>query len=584
MLKRRKHLAYLLIFALILTTVLSALPTMAAGVEKADVIIAFKNQPGPSEAALLKGLGGTVKHTYHIVPAMAASLPQAAIDALSKNPKVLRIEPDVEAFALADAYPWGITKIGANSVQAGGNTGNGVKVAIIDSGVDYTHPDLAGRYKGGWDYVNNDSDPMDDNGHGTHVAGTVAAVINNEGIIGVAPEVDIYALKVLNSSGSGSFSNIIKAVEWCVDNGIQITNNSYGSSGDPGTTVKLAFDNAYASGVLHVAAAGNSGRANGTGDNVGYPAKYASVVAVAATDSKDARGSFSSTGPAVELAAPGVSILSTVPGGGYATWNGTSMASPHAAGAAALVIASGVTGPDSIRIRLQETAKDLGTAGRDSWYGYGLVDTLKATEAATPPPANTAPTVTITSPADGFTTTAGTSVSFSGTATDAEDGTLTGTLTWTSSIEGPIGTGGTFSRALTEGTHTITASASDSGGLSSQASITVTVTAQDDQTQSVSVKSVDYKTEGGKNSSAHLVVTVNLENSLAQPVSGAVVAFTLYKDGKAYATASGTTDAAGKVVYKAANAKAGTYSTIVTGITSGLTWDGTTPDNQFVKK
>jgi hypothetical protein len=213
-----------------------------------------------------------------------------------------------------------------------------------------------------------------------------------------------------------------------------------------------------------------------------------------------------------------------------------------------------------------------------------LVDAVKATEAVAPPPANTAPTVTITSPADGFTAAEGTAVTFAGTATDAEDGNLSNALLWTSSIDGPIGTGGAFNKVLTVGTHTITTAATDSGGLNTQASITVTITAQDDQNQTVSVKSVGYSTEGGKNNSAHLIVTVTLENELAQPVSGTAVTFTLYKDGKAYANASGTTDASGKVIYKATNAKAGTYSTTVTGITTALFWDGTTPPNEFVKK
>jgi len=221
---------------------------------------------------------------------------------------------------------------------------------------------------------------MDDYGHGTHVAGTVAAEDNGEGVVGVAPEAELYALKVLNSNGSGSFSDVIAALQWCVDNGIQVTNNSYGSSGDPGETLEIAFDNAYYDyGIIHVAAAGNSGNPPGTGDNVGYPAAYESVIAVAATDQNDERAQSSSTGPDLELSAPGVAIKSTLLGGGYGEKSGTSMASPHVAGTAALAWAVDPTYSNSaVRTQLQNTADDLGATGGDSEYGYGLVNAAKA--------------------------------------------------------------------------------------------------------------------------------------------------------------------------------------------------------------
>ena len=163
-----------------------------------------------------------------------------------------------------------------------------------------------------------------------------------------------------------------------------MTNNSYGDSSVP-VAVWDAFDSAEAAGVLHVAAAGNSGNAGGGGDNVIYPARFASVIAVAATDESNSRASFSSTGPAVELSAPGVSIYSTIPGGGYGSGDGTSFASPHAAGAAALVISAGVVDAngngrtnDEVRAILTQAADDLGAAGRDALYGWGLVNAARA--------------------------------------------------------------------------------------------------------------------------------------------------------------------------------------------------------------
>jgi len=368
---------------------LASLSTLFAAEPPTDVLIAFTAQPGPAEIALVRSHGGSVKRTFTLVPAVSASVPAAAINGLSNHPRVTAVEIDglFHAITLSEAEvqaeldsTWGVKRIGAGTVHAepeGSGLGNGVLVAVIDSGIDYTHPDLAENFSGGYDFVNSDADPMDDNGHGTHVAGTVAAVLDGKGVVGAAPEARLYGLKVLNASGSGSFSNIIAALEWCVENGIAVTNNSYGAGSDPGTIVRQAFDNSAAAGVLHIAAAGNSGNTPGTGNNVGYPARYDSVIAVAATTKTDARASFSSTGPTVELAAPGVAINSTLRGGGYGSYNGTSMASPHVAGVAALLSAFGASGAD-IRTILQQTATDLGAAGRDNHYGFGLVNAEEA--------------------------------------------------------------------------------------------------------------------------------------------------------------------------------------------------------------
>jgi subtilisin len=371
---------------------------------QSKVIISFKSPPTAADIAAVQRAQGKVKHVYNIIPSVAAEIPTAALRGLAQNPRIDLIEEDVEVHAWdhgtapAGEYEntWGVSHIGtAYSHNALGVSGKGVKVAVIDSGIDYTHADfwysvtgqdgsviLQTSYSGGYDFVNKDNDPMDDNAHGTHVAGTVAAALNGSGVVGAAPGVKFYGLKVLGANGSGSFSDVIAALDWCVQNGIHISNNSYGSSRDPGTQVRNAFANSAKAGVLHIASAGNSGTPSGKGDNVGYPAKYDTVVAVAATDQQDRRASFSSTGSAVELAAPGVGVLSTVPGGSYASYNGTSMASPHVAGVAALVWealagrdvdGNGVFNKDDVRAYLQRTAVDLGTKGRDSHFGFGLV-------------------------------------------------------------------------------------------------------------------------------------------------------------------------------------------------------------------
>lgn len=399
---RKISLFFIIILALLLvfnTTAVSA----ATPHEKVNVLIGFQQQPGPSEEGLIRSLGGNIKFTYHIIPAIAASVPETAIQGLSRNPRVTVIEPDATIRAI-DAEldnSWGVERIGAGTIHDSGNKGTSAAVAIIDSGVDYTHPELAANYAGGYDFVNLDDDPMDDNGHGTHVAGTIAALDNDndEGVVGVAPETQFYALKVLDEQGYGSFSNVIAALDWiCGDYGnppkAQITNNSYGSLGYPGSLTELAFDFAYELwGVLHVAAAGNSGLPSGIGDNVEYPGRFASVIAVAATDQNDIRASFSSTGLDVELAAPGVSILSTYLNHGYAWGSGTSMASPHVTGTAALVVASGIKDTnhngfinDEVRERLIDTAYDLANSGHDNEYGWGLVDAALAAQVTNPPP------------------------------------------------------------------------------------------------------------------------------------------------------------------------------------------------------
>ncbi|MBC8468184.1 MAG: S8 family peptidase [Planctomycetes bacterium] len=497
----------------------------AGGPERVPVFIGFRQTPGPSEQALVRSHGGAIKYSYHLVPAIAASIPEPAIEGLRRNPNVTYIEPVIKVYAV-DAEldnTWGVKHIGVGTVHESGNTGAGVKVAIIDTGIDYTHPDLDDNCTDenddgiidGYDFVNDDDDPMDDAGHGTHVAGTVAAEDNGEGVVGVAPGANLYALKVLGASGGGDYSDVIAALQWATVNGIQVTNNSYGSSGDPGTTVEAAFNNCPA---VHVCAAGNNGNPPARGDNVIYPARYASCIAVAATDTSDSRANWSSTGPDVELSAPGVAINSTLLGGGYGEKQGTSMASPHVAGVAALVIASDITYV-SVRTRLQDTADYLGDPLK---YGWGLVNAAEAAGVSEPPPNNT-PTVSITSPADGSTFDSGATISFLGTASDPEDGDLTETLIWTSDKDGKIGTGGSFSTTtLSDGNHTIIATVTDFGGATGSASISITVGTSTPPSGVMHVADIAMSLKrAGKNVNA--IATVTIVDADGDPVADALV-------------------------------------------------------------
>lgn len=363
------------------------------------VLIGFRRKPLDEDKDLIIRHQGKIKYIYTLIDVIAAKIPQTAIDALRRNPNIEYIENDEKVVCdtnnstnitsqigeiypmdiniLQQIVPWGIEKIGAIQVHPY-TKGFPIKIAVIDTGIDYTHPDLSLNYKGGYNFISNTSDPMDDNNHGTHIAGTIAALDNDIGVIGVAPEAYLYAAKVLDSIGSGYISDVIAGIQWSVNNYMRIANMSLGSR-VPNRSLKNACDNAYNQGLLIVAAAGNSGNSSGTGNNIDYPARYDSVIAVAATDINDKRATFSSTGPAVELSAPGVNINSTLRNNRYGTASGTSMATPHVTGTAALILAYNPSLTNiQTRVRMQITTIDLGISGKDNLYGYGLVNATKA--------------------------------------------------------------------------------------------------------------------------------------------------------------------------------------------------------------
>ena len=283
---------------------------------------------------------------------VAIDAPREVIDQLRMLPYVKRVVSDAPMHALAEGA--NITLINAPKVWTSlGSRGNGVTVAIIDTGIDYRHPALGSGFgpgfkvKGGWDFVNNDADPLDDAGHGTHVAGIVAG--QSDVITGVAPDVSLIAYKVLGSTGSGSESNVIAAIERAADpnqdgntaDHVDVANLSLGGGGNPDDPGSVAIDNATAAGVTFAIAAGNSGSSFHT---ISSPGTSRSAITVGASDFGDTITSFSSRGPNMknlavkpDVVAPGLSILSSYLGNSYATLSGTSMATPHVAGAAALL-------------------------------------------------------------------------------------------------------------------------------------------------------------------------------------------------------------------------------------------------------
>jgi len=271
--------------------------------------------------------------------------------------------------AQAQNSSWPLHQIGADVAISKNDTGQSVRIAVLDTGIDYNNPDLRHAYYGGYDFVNNDSDPYDDNGHGTFVAGVIAGTIDGQkGSLGASPDVEMYAVKVIGADGSGSIRNLVKGVQWAMDHNVSIICMSLSISYN-NPTLKEVLNEAYNRGILLVAAAGN------TGGKVTYPARYETVIAVGSVDSNDKVAKNSATGPEVEVVAPGVNINSTLPGGRYAVWSGTSFAAGYVTGALALLLSAhpGINN-EGIRSLLNNGAVDLGAHGKDNQYGYGLAN------------------------------------------------------------------------------------------------------------------------------------------------------------------------------------------------------------------
>lgn len=384
-------------FGLALFAVQTNFSTAQASDVNSRKIIVF--QTGLNDAAkdeIVKRAGGAKLKNIDLIGAQAVWLPsRAAAEKLKAHPAVVRVDEDVivealdrkggsgEATPLAQVLPWGIDRVDAELVWPGGNTADPVRVGIIDTGISNKHPDLLTNIKGGVNTINTRKSWNDDNGHGSHVAGIVAALNNIIGVVGVGPAADLYAIKVLNAAGSGYLSDVIEGIQWAMANSMQVINMSLGT----GSNIQSFHDAVIAAknaGVVVVAAAGNSG------GSVTYPAAYFEAMAVSATDQNNVIASWSSRGPEIDLAAPGVSIYSTYKGTGYATLSGTSMAAPHVAGSAALVLNTPVDGydvnlngkwdPDEVQKKLQDYAVDLGNAGFDNLYGWGIVNAYNAVQ------------------------------------------------------------------------------------------------------------------------------------------------------------------------------------------------------------
>ncbi|HDP93955.1 MAG TPA: PKD domain-containing protein [Candidatus Aminicenantes bacterium] len=362
--------------------------------------------------------------------------PKAILKQLNAEPGVVVAEQNAYAYKfdvpndpLYSPYQWHMTKIGMESAWDV-STGSGVVVAVIDTGVKKTLEDLAGtQFTAGYDFVNNDTDPTDDEGHGSHVCGTIAQTTNNGvGVAGIAYNATIMAVKVLNQRGSGTYDDIADGIIWAADHGAHVINLSLGGSSSL-QILEDAVNYAWNQGVVVVCAAGNDGVSTPF-----YPAAYTNSISVSATTYLDTLASYSNYGSTIDISAPGGDSGDNNGDGyddmilqntfsrnseGYYFYAGTSMASPHVAGVAALVKSANPSLSNSqVRSILESSAKDLGASGWDSYFGHGRVDAYAAVLAAGGSTPENQP------PSAGFTfSVADLNVSFTDTSSDS-DGTV----------------------------------------------------------------------------------------------------------------------------------------------------------------
>jgi thermitase len=360
----------------------------AEGVTTAQRVALFDRTGVSKTLGSVKGVGAKVVQVSGDPQATATRLNRSSLVLYAEPNRILKIDATPNDPRFGELYgmdridaPEGWDAAGLGAFPASG----GVKIGIVDTGIDQTHPDLSGqtvacaRSQGLLPILSGSIEVgqcADDNDHGSHVAGTIAAKANNGiGVAGVAFNADLVICKALGGPlGTGSTADVANCINWVASQGARVISMSLG--GGASTTLQNAVANAWNSGngAVIVAAAGNDGDST-----LNYPAAYAQVISVAATDSQDAHASFSNANADVEIAAPGVNVLSTVRGGGYATLSGTSMATPHVSAVAGVLRQLFPSeNAAAIRNRLDAAVNDLGPAGRDATFGFGRVNLCKA--------------------------------------------------------------------------------------------------------------------------------------------------------------------------------------------------------------
>ena len=484
-----------------LVPVLLSLAAAAGGAQFIPGQLLVKPTPRLAEAdfaARLQTHGARHRHVlrYINVHVLTVSEEQAeaVLGALQRDPDIEFAERDYvarAAFVANNPYvlagdEWHLARIQAP--QAWDVTAGlpNITMAVLDSGINALHPDLAGRVLPGYDFISGRADTTDDFGHGTAVSGVMVAAGNNGfGVAGVAYGCSVLPVKVMNATGFASYSCIVQGIKYAVDQGVRVINISI--AGDtPSSTLQSAIDYAWSNNVVVVAAAGNN-----TGVEFQYPAACDHVVAVTATEPDDSLASFSNHGSFVRVSAPGDNIWTTQRdlSNPYGAWRGTSFASPIVAAAAALVLSVEPSLSNTQLVSLlEQTVDDLGPVGYDTSFGYGRVNAFRAVTAAVTwrgahrPPPDTAPIVNLTSPAGAAEFYLGATVSLAATAVaTAAEAQVTNldffadNLKLASCSEAPFASDWHPTQA---GTYALTATATDSQGLcATSAPVTITVSA-----------------------------------------------------------------------------------------------------------
>ncbi len=587
---RRAVIAFVLA-AVLLPGALAA-PTAAAAPDRPGLVpdeLVVKFSPGVTEQARgrLRALYNLTKKRDSYRPGAFTVYthpnPHAVLALLKHESGVVYAEQNAYAYASATSfvpndplyrYQWDMRRIGMEQAWPL-SQGSGAVVAVVDTGVRQSLEDLAGTtFMAGYDFVNGDTDPSDDEGHGSHVCGTIAQSTDNGiGVTGIAYRATIMPVKVLNSRGSGSYTDIADGIAYAADHGADVINMSLGGSSDL-AVLSDACQYAWNHGVVIVVSAGNA-----SSSAPEYPAAYPECISVTATDSLDRLASYSSYGPTVDIAAPGGDSNDSDNDGycdmilqntfvrrteGYYFFAGTSMAAPHVSGVAALVKAANPALTNvEIRSILEDTAEDLGTPGRDDLFGAGLVDAAAAVTAAGGAPSNQPPTAAFTWTAADLTAT------FTDASTDP-GGSVTA-WSWsfgdgaTSTTRNPVHTyaaGGTYTVALT---------VTDDGGAAGSTSQPVTVTSPGGGgTMHVAAIAMS-KARAGKN--AYAIATVTMVDDTGGPAANATVTVTW--SGLVSGSGSGVTGADGTVTLTSPKTKtAGAITVTVTGATHAtLTYD-----------
>ena len=381
--------------SLLLAAALAALGshTFAQRVDTGEVQLIVKMKPSMPEAVFkgkLNARGATQRSEIRGIAARVIRAPKASADLLkgelARDANIEYVEPDFIAQALGtsnDPYfvqgsQWHLSKIQAPTAWDTTTGSSTQVVAVIDSGVRASHPDLVGKVMVGYDFVANDNDANDENGHGTGVAGTLSPRSNNQiGVCGVAWANPILPVRVLDANGSGNYSAIANGIIYAADRGAKVINLSLGGTSSS-RALQDAINYAWNKQCVIVAAAGNNG------SNVAlYPAACTNVVAVSATNASDTRPTWSNFGSYVDVSAPGVDILSVYGTDQYAAWNGTSFSSPVASGVVALMAAANSTLTNVLLVDLLiKNSDDVGALGKDVYYGSGRVNANRAVTAA----------------------------------------------------------------------------------------------------------------------------------------------------------------------------------------------------------